>query len=1684
MQSLTSANVERNSIYFRLVLFLMILFSAGRTAAQDNDVSLTWNREVGCQIGSEDLTGPKRKYEELIAQNQCLRVCENSTVTYYLQAEDNSNWLSTVWNVAGGTIISSTTTNCEILWGGTGGGYIAASINTTAGVKSIPQLCIQVMPAPTALPGALPDISLNTINSCVGTEIYFIGGSNANGGSAIVNYLWDFGDGETSSVQNPVHVYNSIGTRKILLTVTNACGCKSSTAMQVKVRGTGVHILCTNVVCAAEVATYTISPGLSCPTYNWSVTGGTIISPAPYGSSIQVKWGIAGTGMGIVNFAAGGCETNCPITTSVQVPIIQNAVTIQGQTNICEKGRQFRYTLPKWPTTEVNWSMSTTTGATLIHTDQPNEVIIETNGIGTIVLNATYRNTLLNCGGTSPALTIHVNRLMEIDGPTKVCQFASPIYSTITTTTTNWTLVKPDATVVTYSGPTFTVNDFDLVGTYQLSGDNPEFCTSDPVNIQVVGPPVAPVALDVQGKRVVCPGFPEDYTFATTDPGTVVGWSLQSTSMGSFAGSNYGDKVTVTFNASYTGNYILNVWTEQKDTPYCRSANTQLTIKKPNIQVHLEADAPIGLTPCPNSSQIYTVRDNVTNLPYTDAEVFEWSLSDPTLGSIYSGNGSNAVTILWNNTNTTSTVTLKVRIRKCNTYIEKTLAINLNGVPPGLAISAPAEVCEKEKFIVGLSPSITADVAWFVDNNPVNAPELPYVNIANYVTGDVTHVLQAILTNINGCPNTSLVLTKNILVKDIPEGRIVPSEAIYDCPGTLPVTLTLSPNPLPAGTSVIWYKDGVPVSPAATGNSLIVNTVGYYEAQLTLASSGCAIMTNAVPVQSCMQTTSGCTPVGSPVIAVSLPTPTDCLQLKFHAEPSAGFIANSFQWADLHGEKCTICTGSVVSQTSTDAVYNFNTPDRYSVTYSVLYPAVGGGTCKVSKTITGIVPYKAQLNLSYGCGSGPNYEVTLSQVSPFYALTPVTHYQFKIDGVWQAPVAMSTTSQLVVPNVAPGTHTYAVKVWNADYPNYGPCESAVSTVNLPVKPDALFTFTSDFCTGGCNQVCTGKAVALHVTNPQVGETYLWTFSDGSTSLVQDAYKVFTNPSNVSLATFTIQLTVKNQFGCVINSLPSVISVPPNKLSGSVTVNPVTQCEGNNINLSYSPALSSASATKFMWMNGQTPVALPEGIDAASINVQRSGSYWVKTTDANGCTAITDMVPGTIVIVPDIIITGPGTVCQGEPFTLTAAGGPGAEYKWSIDGTNINSGFSSSNSSITASQPTDGGYTYDVEVRIKKDNSPVTYCTQTFSRAVNIVVPPAAPTIEIVETLCSPYRVRLRASSAVAGNFNWSDGQSTFNALESTILVDAGGAYQVRFTSAQGCSALAQISVPRDPETYIWLFPSGCFEFCKVFGDANRYLLAPLAEFQAWQWNMYGSPLSSGTGIPDNQPVDNNADYSLVLQTANCAVESNPMSVVFNEGCESCPVEIEYVSNERTKTCKWQVRFNIVNPGPDAITLNVYSADGNILPSSLMVPALSNDVYTLIFTGINGFNGGPVNFQFESVNSDGKKCVSVVSAELVPGCALPTNASKVGQMLDTDSAFISLIPNPSKGQTQLSFSKIADKAASTVNIYDLSGRLLKDFVANKGQGTLDLDTTAFSRGTYLIVIIQEGTLAGRVKLLVD
>ncbi|MEY2917670.1 MAG: hypothetical protein RIS73_1384, partial [Bacteroidota bacterium] len=62
------------------------------------------------------------------------------------------------------------------------------------------------------------------LNGCYPLPVNFIDQSTAGNGS-ITQWQWDFGDGNSSNLQNPTHIYTGAGNYNVTLRLTNSFGC-------------------------------------------------------------------------------------------------------------------------------------------------------------------------------------------------------------------------------------------------------------------------------------------------------------------------------------------------------------------------------------------------------------------------------------------------------------------------------------------------------------------------------------------------------------------------------------------------------------------------------------------------------------------------------------------------------------------------------------------------------------------------------------------------------------------------------------------------------------------------------------------------------------------------------------------------------------------------------------------------------------------------------------------------------------------------------------------------------------------------------------------------------------------------------------------------------------------------------------------------------------------------------------------------------------------------------------------------------------------------------------------------------------------------------------------------------------------------------------------------------------------
>jgi gliding motility-associated-like protein len=155
-------------------------------------------------------------------------------------------------------------------------GTYSVSVTDTSGCSGSDTILAQVNPLP------ITNFSMSPV--CFGQAMSFTDQSTVASG-AITSWQWNFGDGNTSSTQNPNHTFGSVGNYIVSLTTITAQGCSSYTTKAVVINPIPVADFSHNASCRnVEVAfsnTSTVTSG-SITGFNWNFGDGTsasIMSP-------------------------------------------------------------------------------------------------------------------------------------------------------------------------------------------------------------------------------------------------------------------------------------------------------------------------------------------------------------------------------------------------------------------------------------------------------------------------------------------------------------------------------------------------------------------------------------------------------------------------------------------------------------------------------------------------------------------------------------------------------------------------------------------------------------------------------------------------------------------------------------------------------------------------------------------------------------------------------------------------------------------------------------------------------------------------------------------------------------------------------------------------------------------------------------------------------------------------------------------------------------------------------------------------------------------------------------------------------------------------------------------------------------------------------------------------------------
>jgi PKD repeat protein len=184
---------------------------------------------------------------------------------------------------------------------------IVTNANGTADAEFKPAY-ITVKPSPTA------SFSILGQGCTVPLTLTFNNTSSTGG----FNYNWNFGNTQTSTVQNPPsQTYNSVNTYPITLTVTNATsGCSSTVVQQIEVSNYQAQISLPTVVCLGQPVSFTDNSTAGANTWSWNfgVNQGTSTEQNP-----TYTYNTAGTYT--VQLASQNTASGCSGSTSASITV-------------------------------------------------------------------------------------------------------------------------------------------------------------------------------------------------------------------------------------------------------------------------------------------------------------------------------------------------------------------------------------------------------------------------------------------------------------------------------------------------------------------------------------------------------------------------------------------------------------------------------------------------------------------------------------------------------------------------------------------------------------------------------------------------------------------------------------------------------------------------------------------------------------------------------------------------------------------------------------------------------------------------------------------------------------------------------------------------------------------------------------------------------------------------------------------------------------------------------------------------------------------------------------------------------------------------------------------------------------------------------------------------------------------
>ena len=1346
--------------------------------------------------------------------------CKNITHTYTVFP--NLPIYTYTWTVIGGTPTSFTGNPIAITWGNSSMGFIQVII------KNADSSCRDTIRRKVCLEdGPLASFTFAPNPVCLAPSLVQFTNTSVGGSS----YYWDFGDGSSSTLQNPTHAYTTPGNYTVVLTVSTAtgssgavgqgrdCKCRDTASAIItvsKLKGIDIHTDdCRKMLCSGDTVKYCTST-TGCTGLNWVVNGGTIINGQGT-TCITVIWNLPSTYPTTVTLNAT-CPNTCGNSATLFVPVLYPNLPIQGPVSVCS-GATTNYSLPVLPGTFYKWTLSG--GGNILGADS-NINFINVNwtaATGSFTITCTYTNPYSKCSGTS-SLTVTIKPVFAITGPAQSCTGLSSSFAVVGPGNANWTVAP--LTGYSPAGPFPNVASisltWSLLGIYVINAQPTipaNYCTTSATSIILVNP--TPVVNPIVGPAgPVCPNQLYNYSASSNVAGGQFTWILT----GGGTISPYGPNNSLA-SVIFTG---TGPWTLQVTQTVNNCISIPVTLGPITI---VPVPPAITITPPGGTCSGGTITASVTGTVPSGG--YTWSSTPGAV--LLTGQGTTTATFT---VNSGATITI--------TSCGGSSSIPVSITPATVTITQAAGPCSA---ILTATASPAGVYNWFLNGNPVGTGNPKTVN------QNGTYVVQVV--SAGGCIATNQIIVTGIT----PVNANITATGSLCNGGSVTLQVGIPANcPMP---TYQWKNNNINIVGAGCcGTTLTTTTPGNYSVVITCNGNGCTATSNIITVSPC---STGPCPTCPPcindlVISPSNPSCPNPVTLTTNIPAGCTPASTSWNYGDNTSDGTGIHQYTNVGTYTVFAVMSCsNNSTLHCGTTTVTIPMVDSFTYVVS--CNGATGWSVQLqDASIYINSYSGYTRTWS-TSPCGTLSSTVI----ANPILTIPFGCNPTVTLVIlKNGCQLTKSFTF--------NFPTTPLAINMVPAsPVCKDAIIIFNSSYTTGIIS--------------------YNWTFGDipTTTGVTNPISHVFTGTPNNP----TISLAIKDQFGCIYPAQLQINVITPRVL----TVTASNICPDCLPMQTFTT--SPAGFTGYQWYHDGVAIngAINPTYQPCTFNA--SGNYYVTANDPpNNCPVTSNTVQVTYLPKPVADIQGQTVHCGSGtgPYNiyLQNAGGnnPNYTYNWTVTGPptiTFNGAANLYNVSVSVTQF--GTYQFILTV-----TDITTGCMAKDTFCVILYQSPSVTVSGPTGNLCegTPYTFTATALPANPNYiYQWSNGVTG-----PVMTTSQAGMYYVTVTDpVSGCNSGAVFAGTINSKPNVSLFPLGCDTLCDTVKLIPPLPLGPGQTYPSQytiKWYVDGSYNSTGpvlilgllTPIPGQHQI-----YIVVTDNLTGCTSTSGKFDVYIKHCGEC-----------------------------------------------------------------------------------------------------------------------------------------------------------------------------------------------------